>query len=270
MSIPEIQVGFQIGPVQITNTMVWTWFIMLILIVVFLVLGHGATLRPTKTKQVVAEFIVDTINNMTSETMGAKNIGFAPYMLSLFAFLLLSNVSGFLFLGFVRPPTADWATTLALALLSFFLIQGNGIKSQGGWGYFKSLFDPIPLLFPINVISEFAPIVSLSFRLFGNILGGLIITSLFYSLYTGSTTVTAWAIIAGIVLIVLIAKDFLNKRNSLSKGAKKLVTLIGVLCLLPILATSLVHFYFDLFAGILQAYIFMMLTMVFISNKIVE
>ncbi len=270
MSIPEVQTGFEIGPFAITNTMVWTWVLMLLITVLLLWLGKGAKLQPAGTKQAVAEWIVDAINGMTSSTMGANKLFFAPYMLSLFAFLLIANLSGFLFVGIVRPPTADWATTLALALCTFFMTQGFGLHTKGLKTYIKGFFDPLPFLFPINIIGELAPIVSLSFRLFGNILGGLIIGTLFYSMYTSNNVLTIWALAAGILLIAAVATGQLNKLKEMPKKKKKLVILVGVLSMFPILAACFVHFYFDLFAGALQAFIFTMLSMVFISNAMAD
>jgi len=251
--------------------MVWTWLIMLLLAGVLAWLAKGAKLEPTGTKQTVAEFIVEMINNMVSSSMGANKIVFAPYILALISFLALSNLSGFLFLGFVRPPTADWATTLALAVLTFCLMQGFGAGTQGLWTYLKGLAQPVAILLPINIISEFAPIVSLSFRLFGNILGGLIIGALVYNMiYLSSIKVTVWTIVAGIAIIVLLSTSLWTRYRSLTGKAKKIVTLVGVLSLLPVLFICFVHFYFDVFSGLMQSYIFTMLTMMFVSDRIAD
>ncbi len=268
MSISEINLGFKLGPISVTNTMVWTWLVLLILTVLFLWLGAGAQLNPKGTKQTVAELIVEFINSLVRSCMGSNKMLFAPYILALFSFLLLSNLSGFLSMGFVRPPTADWATTLAMSVLSFCLIQGFGIKTNGLWEYAKGLADPIALLLPLNIIGEVAPIISLSFRLFGNILGGLIIGTLVYSIYVTGNTVFIWTVAAGVALIFAIRFGLLEKMKALPKGSKKLVGWVGALLLFPVLAIAFVHFYFDLFAGIMQAYIFTMLTMIFIANKI--
>ena len=268
MSISEINLGFKLGPISITNTMVWTWLVMLILTVLFLWLGAGAQLNPKGTKQTVAELIVEFINNLVRSTMGSNKMLFAPYILALFSFLLLSNLSVFLFLGFVRPPTADWATTLAMSVLSFSLIQGFGIKTNGIWEYVKGLADPIPLLLPLNIIGEVAPIISLSFRLFGNILGGLIIGTLVYSIYISGNAVFIWTVTAGVAIIFAMRFGLLEKFKNLPKGKKKLVGWVGAFACFPTLAIAFVHFYFDLFSGVMQAYIFTMLTMMFIANKI--
>lgn len=271
MSISEITSGFQIGPFTITNTMVWTWFVMLILAGVLIWLAKGAKLEPTGTKQTIAEFIVDLVNKMVSSSMGANKIVFAPYILALISFLALSNLSGFLFLGFVRPPTADWATTLALAVLTFCMMEGFGAGTQGLGTYLKGLAEPVAVLLPINIISEFAPIVSLSFRLFGNILGGLIIGTLVYNMvYLSSIKVTVWTIVGGVFLLVVLGTSLWSKYRSLTGTAKKIVTWVGALSLLPVLFICFVHFYFDVFSGLMQSYIFTMLTMMFVSDRIAE
>jgi len=71
-------------------------------------------------------------------------------------------------------------TTFGLATISFILIQGTGLRSKGLWGYIKGLFEPFVFMFPLNVISEISTPVSMAFRLFGNILGGMVIMSLLY------------------------------------------------------------------------------------------
>ena len=132
----------------------------------------------------------------------------------------------------IIPPTADLNTTLSLALMTFFLIHYNGIKSNGIGSYLKGYTEPMKLITPINIIGEIATPISLSFRLFGNLVGGMIIMSLIYS---------------GLA--------------SVSQGLG-----IGV----PILQFGIpvvLHGYFDLFSGLLQTFIFAMLTMIFVSGK---
>ena len=136
----------------------------------------------------------------------------------LFLLLIVSNISGLLGL---RPPTADYGVTLPLGLISFTLIQYNNIKYNKA-GAFTSLFQPLPLLFPINLIGEIAVPISLSLRLFGNVLSGTVIMGLLYGLLYKITW--GWP---------------------------------GIL-----------HVYFDLFSGCIQAYVFAMLTMVFIKDKV--
>ena len=266
MEISSIEVIFNIGPVPITNTIVWTWIIMAGIVLVLALMARNVTMEANSKTQVVSEMLVDVMNGLTKSTMGENKMYFAPYMLALIVFLAIANLSGFIFFGIVRPPTADWATTLGLALLTFFMTQGFGIKSKGVGAWIKGFFEPVPFLVPLNIIGELANPVSLSFRLFGNVLGGLIIMTLFYSIYLGSVPVVAWTVIAGLIAAILIGFNKMSKLKGMSKGVRTVVKLIGILILLPILATSGAHFYFDLFSGLLQSFIFVMLSMVFISG----
>ena len=135
-----------------------------------------------------------------------------PYMATLFLLILFSNIIGIF--GF-RTPTSDINVTLGYALMTFFSIHFFGVKAKG-LGYLKGFFEPIFVIAPINIIGELARPVSLSMRLFGNMLGGSVIM----------------ALISGAVALFV-----------------------------PAVASI----YFDLFSGILQSFIFTMLSMVFIS-----
>lgn len=171
--------------------------------------------------QNVAELIVEMLDNMVYGSMGNKlGIKYRNYIGVLFMFLIVSNLSGLLGL---RPPTADYGVTLPLGLITFTLIQYNNIK-YNKFGAFTGLFQPLPFLFPINLIGEIATPFSLSLRLFGNVLSGTVIMGLIYGLLYKFSW--GWP---------------------------------GVL-----------HAYFDLFSGCIQAYVFAMLTMVFIKDKVPE
>ena len=150
------------------------------------------------------------------------------YIGSLFLFFACSNLIGLL--GF-RSPTTDIDTTLAWSLITVFLIYFAGIKDKG-LSYFKGMLEPIPLMLPMNIVSEIARPISLTFRPFGNILGGAVIMSLVY--------------------------QFLGFLSTLIPG----VTIPFGQLLIPVP----LHLYFDLFAGVLQAFIFVMLTMVFVGS----
>ena len=166
----------------------------------------------------VIELMVETVDNLVLSNMGEKLAPkFRNYIGVIFMLLLTCNLSG---LFGLRPPTADYGVTLPLALITFVMIQYQGIKWQK-WGKLKGLFEPIFLFFPVNVISEFATPISLSLRLFANILSGTMMMALIYGL------------LPKFILIVWPAA---------------------------------LHAYLDVFAGALQAYVFAMLTMVFIAN----
>lgn len=219
---------WEIAGMQITETVVVTWILMAVLIILAIIFTRNMEKIP-KGAQNVMEMLVDTINKFTAQTMGEDKKGFAPYMGALFLFLLFGNVIGLI--G-IRPPTADLNTTFALSILTFILIQANSIRKKGVGGTIKGLFEPLPFLFPINVLGEIANPISLAFRLFGNIVGGFVIMALLY-------------------------------------GALGSFSAALGLHAIPILQAAIpvpLHAYFDVFSGALQSFIFVMLSMVYISN----
>lgn len=126
----------------------------------------------------VIELIVEFFDNMTRSTMGEKHGGaFSNYIGTLFLFILMSNTAG---LFGLRAPTADYGITLGLALITFVLIHYNGFKYQKS-RHITDLFHPLPLT-PINIIGELATPISMSLRLFGNLLSGTIIMAIIYGL----------------------------------------------------------------------------------------
>ena len=166
--------------VWITQTIVNTWIIMAVLIL--FAAAVRILLRRFKTVprgfQNAVESIVEAFDNIVRSSAGESLMGLGNWFFMVFAFILASNLSGIFGL---RPPTADWATTFAFAMATFFLIQAVGLRRRGV-KYLKSFFEPVFIFFPLNLIGELSRPISLSFRLFGNVLAGLIITSLFYSL----------------------------------------------------------------------------------------
>ncbi|MBU5676593.1 F0F1 ATP synthase subunit A [Alkaliphilus sp. MSJ-5] len=216
-----------IAGLQISETVVVTWIIMAVLIILAIVTTRNFEKIP-KGVQNAIEAIVDAINNLTISTMGEKNKAFAPYIGTIFMFILFANLIGLVGL---RPPTADLNTTLALGIMTFIIIHFSSIKSKGIKAYIKGYFEPFFLLFPMNLLGELATPISLGFRLFGNLVGGLIIMSLLYAALAG---------LSGMI--------GLNTIPIFQAG-------------IPVVF----HLYFDLFSGALQSFIFAMLTMVFIA-----
>ena len=115
--------------------------------------------------------------------MGAKGKGFRNYIGTLFLFILFSNISGLLGL---RPPTADYGVTLPLGLITFSLIRINEVRFNSPWAIWKDKCSPLPpwlpIWLPINIIGDCAVPVSLSLRLFANVLSGTVMMSLIYGL----------------------------------------------------------------------------------------
>jgi len=166
--------------IWITETIVNTWIIMLVLTLIALYTRS----KLKKFKEIPAGFqnaieaVIEMFDNFITNTLGKKLSYIAPWYFMVFMFVLFSALMSIFGL---RAPTADWATTFALAFASFILMLGMGFKHQKG-AYLKSFFDPHFIFFPLNLIGEIAKPVSLSFRLFGNMLSGTIILTLYYGL----------------------------------------------------------------------------------------
>lgn len=216
-----------LGGLHVTETVITSWLILLAVFVTCRLLTRRLERVPIRRSQQLAEKLVLTIDRMVEDTMGRRNLRFAPYMLTLMTFSLLGSLSSLL--GF-RPVTADLNVTLTWAVMTFFLVHSSGIRAKG-LRYFKGFADP-PMMLPLNFISELSAPISLSFRHFGNLVAGYIITTLVYAALGALTS-----------------------------------TLLGIA--FPLLAVGIPAFlsiYFDMFSGCIQAFVFTMLTMVFVSN----
>ncbi len=167
--------------VWITTSHVCILIVMLVLIGFFIAANitmKKATEVPG-TFQNICELIVEFLDNMISNAMGQWAPKFRNYIGTIFLFILLSNISG---LFGLRPPTADYGTTFALGIITFCLIHYNKFKHQKVKGVIKGLCDPWPIWAPINIVGDLAVPISLSLRLFANVLSGLVMTTLIYGL----------------------------------------------------------------------------------------
>lgn len=181
MSI-EIAMNLFGKDIVIPDTIVNVWIVSIILIILAIIVNNkikkaDVNKQPTGFLNLV-EVVVEYVEGLVETTMGKENMFFAPYIFTLMLFLLFSNLFGLLSF---TPPTSDYNVTLTLALITFFLTQYYNFKTSGFIGYFKSYTEPLPLLTPINILGEIANPISLSFRLFGNILSGVIIMGLLYA-----------------------------------------------------------------------------------------
>ena len=129
--------------------------------------------------QNVAELIVELLDNMVKSGMGKSAYKFMNYIGTVFIFILVCNLSSLVGL---RPPTADFGVTLPLGILTFVLIHYNKFKHQKVSGVIKGLCDPWPIWAPINIIGDLAVPISLSLRLFANVLSGTVMLALVYAL----------------------------------------------------------------------------------------
>lgn len=175
--------------VWITTTHVCLLIVVLLLIGFSCVAGRvikRATDVPG-TFQNIVELIVEMLQNMVGSTMG-KNAGkFVNYIGTIFIFILVCNISG---LFGLRPPTADYGVTLPLGVMTFCIIHFNKFKHQKVSGVLKGLCDPWPIWAPINIIGDVAVPISLSLRLFANVLSGTVMMALVYGLL--SKLAIAW------------------------------------------------------------------------------
>jgi len=130
------------------------------------------------TFQCICEAVVEFMDNMVIGNMGPRGRRYANYLTVLFIYILVNNISGVLGL---RSATADYGVTLPLALITFVMIHYNGIRYQKG-EYWKGYLDPFFVFLPVNIISELATPVSMSLRLFANMLSGTIIMALWYAM----------------------------------------------------------------------------------------
>ncbi|MGN0288107.1 MAG: F0F1 ATP synthase subunit A, partial [Lachnospiraceae bacterium] len=129
--------------------------------------------------QNVVEMIVEMLDKMVGNTMGKNAPKFLNYIGTIFIFILVSNISG---LFGLRPPTADYGVTLPLGLMTFTLIHFNKFRYQKVKGVIQGLCNPWPIWAPINIIGDVAVPISLSLRLFANVLSGTVMMALVYGL----------------------------------------------------------------------------------------
>jgi len=195
-----------------------TWIVFALLIIMGLCASNKKSILP-RPVQVLGELIVGLLYELTEDALG-KDLAktYAPLICALFMFLLLSNWLGII--PHLEEPTKDLNTTLGLGIMGFVIAHYAGIKSKGFKAYIKEYFQPIFFMMPLNLIGELAKILSISFRLFGNIMGGSII-----------------------ILVV---------------------SYLTYSVVLP----PFLYAFFGLFVGTIQAFVFTMLTVVYISVQV--
>ena len=165
---------------SLSYTVIFTWIAMAVLIIAALIIRFTVFKNPKDEPggaQNVVELIVETVGNYTNAQAHGTGEFLCSYILSIGSLLVMC---AFLELFRVRPPTADITMTFSLALMTFILINVYGIKRKGISGRIKSLASPTPLVFPFRIVSDLAIPVSMACRLFGNMLGGMIVIDLIY------------------------------------------------------------------------------------------
>ena len=230
VSGPKIIKTFDIFGVKInfTETIVLEWIVMAIILGAAFFLTRNLKVRGVSKRQAIAEMAVETITNLVRDTMGKKWLHFTPYIASVFCFSIFGSLIS---LTGLRAVTSDFSVLCSWAVITFVLITGTKIRNDGVGGYLKGFLDPVPVMLPLNILSEIAMPVALALRHFGNIAGGGVIMSLVYYGLTGVSRMLHLDIP---------------------------ILTVGIPAVLSL--------YFDLFSDFMQAFIFVMLTMVFISN----
>ena len=232
-----------LGKLQLSETLVVSWIVMLLITGVCIWLTHDLRVENISKRQAFAEMLVETANNFVLGNMGEKFRHMIPFVSALFATSIVSNLISLIGL---RSPTADLSTEAAWAVIVFIMITGQKIKSGGLGGYLKGFTEPIPILTPFNILSELATPISMACRHFGNILSGVVINGLVYA-------ALALASSALLGLLPGFLGDLLSNIPILSVG-------------LP----AILSVYFDWFSGFMQAFIFCMLTTLYIANAAEE
>lgn len=223
---------------HITESQVNSLAVLLSLTGLCFFLTRGLSIRPTSKRQVIAEWIVETVQKLVDTNMGERFSAFAPFIASILALSAFSSLSSMLGLF---PPTSDVNVVFGWAILVFGLI--TYYKLKGGLGnYIKGYFEPLFILAPLNVIGEIATPISLAFRHFGNVLSGVVISTLLAAgLQAASSFILGWL------------PGFLGEIPFLRFGIPAVFSI-----------------YFDIFSGCMQAFIFAMLTMLNIANGFPE
>ena len=232
-----------LGDLQISETLVVSWIVMAVITGLCIWLTHDLKVEKISKRQAVAEMLVEMANKFVIGNAGEKFRKLIPFVAALFATSVVSNLTSLIGL---RSPTADLSTEAAWAIVVFIMITAQKIKSSGIGGYLKGFTTPIAVMTPFNVLSELATPISLACRHFGNILSGVVINALIY--------------------------------GALALASSKLLGLLpgvlgGVLSQIPILSVGLpaiTSVYFDWFSGVMQAFIFCMLTVMYIANAAEE
>ena len=222
-------------PMYITESQINTWLVMLFLLGLCLFLTHGIAADRRTTRQMIAEWIVEQCEKLVRQNMEHDIFaGYAPFVAAIMA---LSACSSLLTLIGLYPPTSDMNIVGGWALLVFILITKNKLKAGLGY-YLKGFLDPIPFMAPVNVIGELATPIAMSFRHYGNVLSGAVISAL-----------VAWA---------------LGNLTNMLLGW--LPGILGQIPFLRIGIPAVLSLYFDIFSGCLQAFIFAMLTMLNVAG----
>lgn len=206
------------GGIEIYESVVITWIIMAVLVVLAIWLTHGMKVQNPGKRQMAAEFIVTWLDKFTSGMLGERASQYGPYIATVMIYIGFANIIG---VFGVKPPTKDMNITVALSLMSIILIEASGIVAKGVKGWVKSFAEPTAVITPLNIMEIAIRPLSLCMRLFGNVLGAFVIMEL-------------------------------------------------IKMLIPVGIPVVFSLYFDFFDGLIQAYVFVFLTSLFVREAVGE
>ena len=204
------------GGIDVMESVAVTWIIMAIMMIASLILVRGLKVRNISKKQAALESGMSFIYDFFEGLLGKEGKAYIPYLITVVIYIGIANMIGLL--GF-KSPTKDLNVTVSLAVMSIVLVEVAGIRKKGVRGWIKSFAEPIAIIAPINVLELFIRPLSLCMRLFGNVLGAIVVMAL-------------------------------------------------IKHLLPLIVPLPFSFYFDIFDGVIQAYVFVFLTSLYIKEAI--
>lgn len=271
-----------LGGIPISQTTVSSFLVTVLLCTAFVLLGRKVEKRPGKV-QVLVEKGVSMITNLTASAMGKHNVHWTPFMGCLFLCSICGSYIGLT--GFLRSSTADINCTAVWALMVSFIIWFNNIKNNGIGNFLKNYINPM------NIISDLAQPLSMSFRHFSNVSVGGIISAIVYAALTLLSTVVIGLVssagwLMGLVLMaagVALYVFWARKAKKLMRKILSVVTFVvglfgmleamGILTGIPIFTygiPAVLSVYFDFFSGFIQALVFTLLSMVYIAGSLPE
>lgn len=223
--------------IDVTQTMVSLLVVTLGLMLAAFLVTRKLTLRPGR-GQVIVEKLVSMLYGLVEDTMGKHNLKYAPYIGTLFLSSIFGSLIGMT--QIFRSTTQDLMVTLAWSLLTSALCWYEAIRNNGVRGWLRGYTQPVVVMTPMNIISEIAQPVAMAFRHTGNVAGGSVLTAIIYAALSSLTTlVFGW-------LPDAVAAAFPP------------IFQIGIPAFLSL--------YFDLFSGFVQAFVFALLTMVYVGS----
>lgn len=204
------------GGIDVAESVVVTWIIMAVLALLSIVLVHNLSVTNVSKKQLALETGIGWLRDFFRGLLGEEGDRYIPYLMTVIIYIGLSNIIGIF--GF-KPPTKDLTVTAALAIMSIVLVEYSGIRAKGAKKWLQDFAEPMPIMTPFNILELVIRPLSLCMRLFGNVLGAVVVMEM-------------------LKLFVPLA--------------------------LPVPFS----FYFDLFDGLIQAYVFVFLTSLYMKEAI--